>query len=95
MALYQLSYYRILPAGRKPENLCGRRDSNSYASRHQSLSLARLPFRHARMEARRRRQESDPSEIRTPDTLIKSQVLYRLSYRGVRAIRIALDYNNI
>ena len=23
-----------------------------------------------------------PAEIRTPDTLIKSQVLYRLSYRG-------------
>ena len=25
-----------------------------------------------------------PAEIRTPDTLIKSQVLYRLSYRGIR-----------
>ena len=25
----------------------------------------------------------DPSGIRTPDTLIKSQVLYHLSYRGV------------
>ncbi len=24
-----------------------------------------------------------PAEIRTPDTLIKSQVLYRLSYRGI------------
>ena len=49
VALYQLSYYRKLLAGRKPENLCGRRDSNSYASRHQILSLARLPFRHARI----------------------------------------------
>ncbi len=26
-----------------------------------------------------------PAEIRTPDTLIKSQVLYRLSYRGAFA----------
>ncbi len=40
VALYQLSYYRIW---------CGRRDLNSYAMRHQILSLARLPFRHARM----------------------------------------------
>ena len=24
-----------------------------------------------------------PAETRTPDTLIKSQVLYRLSYRGI------------
>ena len=28
---------------------CGRRDLNSYAFRHQILSLARLPFRHARL----------------------------------------------
>ncbi len=40
VALYQLSYYR---------KWCGRRDLNSYAMRHQILSLARLPFRHARM----------------------------------------------
>ena len=45
--------------------------------RHQILSLARLPFRHARKN--RQRQKSDPLEIRTPDTLIKSQVLCRLS----------------
>ena len=47
VALYQLSYYRMLLTGIK-ETLCGRRDSNSYALRHQILSLARLPFRHAR-----------------------------------------------
>ena len=41
VALYQLSYYRKLVK-------CGRRDSNSYALRHQILNLARLPFRHAR-----------------------------------------------
>ena len=40
VALYQLSYYRTQ---------CGRRDLNSYVVRHQILSLARLPFRHARM----------------------------------------------
>ena len=79
VALYQLSYYRILPAGRKPGDLCGRRDSNSYASRHQILSLARLPFRHARRTDPAKTGESDPLEIRTPDTLIKSQVLCQLS----------------
>ena len=59
--------------------LCGRRDSNSYASRHQILSLARLPFRHARRTDPAKAGESDPLEIRTPDTLIKSQVLCQLS----------------
>ena len=43
VALYQLSYYRTQP------EWCGRRDLNSYAVRHQILSLARLPFRHARV----------------------------------------------
>ena len=38
----------------------------------QILSLARLPIPP-------RSLIGDPSEIRTPDTLIKSQVLYRLS----------------
>ena len=75
VALYQLSYYRTW---------CGRRDLNSYVVRHQILSLARLPFRHARMIWFRltfspRKEDGDPSEIRTPDTLIKSQVLYHLS----------------
>ena len=37
VALYQLSYYRKLVK-------CGRRDSNSYALRHQILNLARLPI---------------------------------------------------
>ena len=45
--------------------------------RHQILSLARLPFRHARV--RPEADGNDPLEIRTPDTLIKSQVLCRLS----------------
>ena len=43
VALYQLSYYRV------KQMWCGRRDLNSYAVRHQILSLARLPFRHARL----------------------------------------------
>ena len=73
VALYQLSYYRI--TGKQ----CGRRDSNSYAFRHQILSLARLPFRHARRTDPASAGESDPLEIRTPDTLIKSQVLCQLS----------------
>ena len=59
--------------------LCGRRDSNSYAFRHQILSLARLPFRHARRTDPAMAGKSDPLEIRTPDTLIKSQVLCQLS----------------
>ena len=75
VALYQLSYYRIRETG----ELCGRRDSNSYALRHQILSLARLPFRHARRSDPAKAEESDPLEIRTPDTLIKSQVLCQLS----------------
>ena len=70
VALYQLSYYRTQP------EWCGRRDLNSYAVRHQILSLARLPFRHARTDASK---DGDPSGIRTPDTLIKSQVLCQLS----------------
>ena len=47
VALYQLSYYRV------KQMWCGRRDLNSYVVRHQILSLARLPFRHARMVRRR------------------------------------------
>ena len=68
--LYQLSYYR------KRIVWCGRRDSNSYASRHQILNLARLPFRHARTKLKK---NGDPSATRTRDPLIKSQMLYRLS----------------
>ena len=48
--------------------------------RHQILSLARLPFRHARtLRPIQKADGNDPLEIRTPDTLIKSQVLCRLS----------------
>ena len=54
---------------------CGRRDLNSYACWHQNLNLARLPIPPRPHENR----IGDPSETRTPDTLIKSQVLYRLS----------------
>ena len=43
--------------------------------RDQILSLARLPI----PPRSRLFYFGDPSEIRTPDTLIKSQVLYRLS----------------
>ena len=67
-------------AGEGKRKMCGRRDLNSYALRHQILSLARLPFRHARTLDRVSRQMGcDPLEIRTPDTLIKSQVLCQLS----------------
>ena len=67
-----------LPFSVLPEkSWCGRRDLNSYACRHQNLNLARLPIP-PRPHARQR-IFGDPSEIRTPDTLIKSQVLYRLS----------------
>ena len=48
VALYQLSYYRRKRGIDWDNFWCGRRDLNSYASRHQILSLARLPFRHAR-----------------------------------------------
>ncbi len=72
VALYQLSYYRI------KNEWCGRRDSNSYAFRHRILNPARLPFRHARVTVSPPKG-GDPSETRTPDTLIKSQVLYHLS----------------
>ena len=47
VALYQLSYYRE-KRGIRVRRWCGRRDLNSYAVWHQILSLARLPFRHAR-----------------------------------------------
>lgn len=46
-----LSYYRMFhhkTPGEEQKRLCGQRDLNSYARRHQILSLARLPFRHAR-----------------------------------------------
>ena len=46
VALYQLSYYRRSALW---GTWCGRRDLNSYARRHQILSLARLPFRHVRV----------------------------------------------
>ena len=36
-----------------------------------------------------------PVEIRTPDPLIKSQVLYRLSYRGKLTSKSAPNYNTI
>ena len=38
-----------------------------------------------------------PAENRTPDTLIKSQVLYQLSYRGVRMLRFrtVIYYHNL
>ena len=79
VALYQLSYYRMLRMPETNRGKCGRRDLNSYALRHQNLNLARLPFRHARKPDPAKAGESDPLEIRTPDTLIKSQVLCQLS----------------
>ena len=60
VALYQLSYYRT------HTKWCGRRDLNSYAVRHQILSLARLPFRHARLLFPRRVVTHRGLEPRTP-----------------------------
>ena len=74
VALYQLSYYRISGA---MESVRAMR-LELIRLRHQILSLARLPFRHARMTFQKA-DGNDPLEIRTPDTLIKSQVLCRLS----------------
>ena len=65
VALYQLSYYRKLLVRVKRLELI--------RLRQQILNLPRLPFRHTRLK------EGDPLGIRTPGTLIKSQVLYRLS----------------
>ena len=75
-----LSYYRMFHHKNRVKNKrpCGQRDLNSYARRHQILSLARLPFRHART-SNYQKADGDPLEIRTPDTLIKSQVLCQLS----------------
>ena len=76
-ALYQMSYSRRNP---NEKVWCGRRDLNPYALRHQNLNLARLPIPpHPHTGQLRQEKNGDPSEIRTPDTLIKSQVLYRLS----------------
>ena len=48
--------------------------------RHQILSLARLPFRHARILIKSGfRLCGDSSRARTADPLIKSQMLYQLS----------------
>ena len=74
VALYQLSYYRI--SGARGNVRAMRLEL--IRLRHQILSLARLPFRHARMTFQRA-DGNDPLEIRTPDTLIKSQVLCQLS----------------
>ena len=71
-ALYQMSYSRILKSTLK---WCGRRDSNSYTLRHRNLNPARLPI----PPRPHINNVGDPSEIRTPDPLIKSQMLYRLS----------------
>ena len=75
-ALYQMSYSRVFTFQSFPM-WCGRRDLNSYALGHRNLNPARLPIppRPHLLYGR----AGDPSEIRTPDTLIKSQVLYRLS----------------
>ena len=60
VALYQLSYYRTV------RGKCGRRDLNSYASRHRNLNPARLPFRHARMRLSGKRMTHRRFELRTP-----------------------------
>ncbi len=64
VALYQLSYYRVLVRAKR-------------------LELPRLttldPKSSASAIPPRPQKFGDPSETRTPDTLIKSQVLYRLS----------------
>ncbi len=49
VALYQLSYYRISGAGEKVRAM----RLELIRHRHQILSLARLPFRHARMTFQR------------------------------------------
>ena len=60
-----LSYYRIMVRVKRLELI---------RLGQQILNLPRLPFRHTRTP-----QNGDPLGIRTPGTLIKSQVLYQLS----------------
>ena len=74
VALYQLSYYRMLHHAKKVRT----KRLELLRLRHRNLNPARLPFRHAR-KGWKIGQNSDPLEIRTPDTLIKSQVLCQLS----------------
>ena len=74
VALYQLSYYRALPPYGvvrtkrlellRPEAPDPKSGASAVPPRPQKLSGP---------------EDGDPSEIRTPDTLIKSQVLCRLS----------------
>ena len=79
VALYQLSYYRILPAGRetgKPVRT-KRLELLRLAAPDPKSGASAIPPRPRADPAKE--QKSDPLEIRTPDTLIKSQVLCRLS----------------
>ena len=54
---------------------------------HQPLKLASLPFLHVaykpKKSSRYARHFSDPTGARTQDPIIKSDVLYRLSYRVI------------
>ena len=79
VALYQLSYYRMstVPVDNRPDQVRTKR-LELLRLGHQNLNLARLPIP-PRPHVNRIGRESDPLEIRTPDTLIKSQVLCQLS----------------
>ena len=76
MALYQLSHFRLYISAAMPRHVIGAEDETRTRDIHlgkvalYQLSHFRIPVIYL---------SGHPSEVRTRDPLIKSQVLYRLS----------------
>ena len=77
VALYQLSYYRMKETGETVRTK--RLELLRRSAPDPKSGASAIPPRPQRTPRSRAGRESDPLEIRTPDTLIKSQVLCQLS----------------
>ena len=77
VALYQLSYYRIRETGETVRTK--RLELLRLSAPDPKSGASAIPPRPQRTPRDKAGRESDPLEIRTPDTLIKSQVLCQLS----------------
>ena len=75
VALYQLSYYRMLLTGKKNLVRTKRLELLRLATPDPKSGASAIPPRPPAFPPK----GGDPSGTRTPDTLIKSQVLYHLS----------------
>lgn len=83
----------LISPPKKGKIKCGERDLNPHPLRDQILSLARLPV--SPSPQTNKRIKHAPSRDRTYDPVIKSHLLYQLSYRRIKLNKVSVVYQEI